>query len=344
MCTNGLTAQAFAGRLPPTPSMRSVMVWIWTAVALLAAAPRVGLTQGNYPNRSIKIIVPIVPGTLPDTLARLIGDKLASKWGQAVIVENRGGASGNIGAEAVARSDPDGYTLLVSQPPPVAINQYLFAKLNFDPLAFAPVSIISTSPNVLVVHPKITANTIAELITYAKANPDALNYASTGVGGTPHLSTELFKSMTGIRASHVPYSRGLAPAITDLIAGRVDMMFTNITDVLQHIRSGALKAIGVGSDRPVPALSNVPPIGDTVPGFQSTTWIAVVAPPKTPSEIATKLSQTIVEALQLPDVIKRYHDMSITPVGTSPAETAVFLRNESERWRQVIASAKIKPE
>jgi tripartite-type tricarboxylate transporter receptor subunit TctC len=122
------------------------------------------------------------------------------------------------------------------------------------------------------------------------------------------------------------------------------MMFTNITDVLQHIRSGALKAIGVGSDRPVPALSNVPPIGDTVPGFQSTTWIAVVAPPKTPSEIATKLSQTIVEALQLPDVIKRYHDMSITPVGTSPAETAVFLRNESERWRQVIASAKIKPE
>jgi tripartite-type tricarboxylate transporter receptor subunit TctC len=168
MCTNGLTAQAFAGRLPATPSMRSVMVWIWTAVALLAAAPRVGLTQGNYPNRSIKIIVPIVPGTLPDTLARLIGDKLASKWGQAVIVENRGGASGNIGAEAVARSDPDGYTLLVSQPPPVAINQYLFAKLNFDPLAFAPVSIISTSPNVLVVHPKITANTIAELITYAK--------------------------------------------------------------------------------------------------------------------------------------------------------------------------------
>jgi tripartite-type tricarboxylate transporter receptor subunit TctC len=308
--------------------------------ALLASAP--ALAQDDYPNQPIKIVVPFVPGTMPDTLSRLVGDRLATRWGQPVIVENRPGATGNVGADAVSKAKPDGYTLLSTPPPPLAINQSLFPKLNFDPGAFVPITVIASMPNVLVVHPDVKASNVQELAALAKANPGKLNCASTGTGGTPHLSLEMLKSATGVEIVHVPYSKGLAPALIDLIAGRVDMMFINLADALPRIRSGQLKAIAVASDKRIPELPGVPAMSETVPGFLSTTWFAVVAPPKTPSPIAAKLSTAIAEILQTPDVAARLRDLGAAPVGSSPAETAAFLKAETARWREVILSAGIK--
>jgi len=311
--------------------------------ALLLLAPAMSAAQDSYPSRSIKLIFPYVAGSLGDVLARLIAEKLTIKFGQPVIVENRPGASGNIGAEAVARAAPDGYTLLIAPPPPLAINQSLFPKLSFDPATFVPLAVIATVPNVLVVNPNVTAATVEELIAFAKAHPDKLSYASTGSGGTPHLTAEMLKARARIRIVHVPY-KGVPPALTDLIAGQVDMMFANLGDAFQHINSGKLKALAAGSQRRFPGLPNLPSISETLPGFVSDTWFAVAAPPQTPAAIATRLSAAIAETVKLPDVEKRLADLLTTPVGSSPAETAAFIKGDSERWRQVIVSAGIKPD
>ena len=311
--------------------------------ALLLFAPAMSAAQDSYPSRSIKLIFPYVAGSLGDVLARLIAEKLTIKFGQPVIVENRPGASGNIGAEAVARAAPDGYTLLIAPPPPLAINQSLFPKLSFDPATFVPLAVIATVPNVLVVNPNVTAATVEELIAFAKAHPDKLSYASTGSGGTPHLTAEMLKARARIRIVHVPY-KGVPPALTDLIAGQVDMMFANLGDAFQHINSGKLKALAAGSQGRFPGLPNLPSISETLPGFVSDTWFAVAAPPQTPAAIATRLSAAIAETVKLPDVEKRLADLLTTPVGSSPAETAAFIKGDSERWRQVIVSAGIKPD
>ncbi len=309
------------------------------AIALAGAAP--ASAQDNYPSRTIKIIVPFPPGTAPDYLARLIGDKLAARWGQSVIVENRAGATGNIGAEAVAKAEPDGYTLLAAPAPPIAINQSLFPKLPFDPGAFVPVTVIATAPNVLVAYAKTPASTLQELIAYARANPDRLSYASPGNGSTQHLTTEQFKALAGTRIVHIPY-KGIAPAFTDLLAGRVDMMFAILADALPHIRSGQLMALAIGSPNPAAELPGVPTLSMTFPGFISDAWIAVVAPPRTSREIAQRLSTAIAEVLQLPDVAKKLQDRSFTAVGGSPEHTAAFIKQETARWRNVIVSAGVK--
>jgi tripartite-type tricarboxylate transporter receptor subunit TctC len=324
-----------------TTAMResTILAGLGLAAALLAG-PSPVVAQDSFPSRPIRIVVPFAPGGAADTLPRLIGEKLSAKWGQPVIVENRPGATGNVGAEAVARAEPDGYTLLGAPPPPLAVNQNLFPKLGFDPAAFVPVTIIAAVPNVLVVHPDVPATNIRELIAYAKANPDKLSYASTGSGGTPHLTAEMFKAATGVRIVHVPY-RAVPLAFVDLLAGQVGMMFANLGDSMQHIRSGKLRAIGIGSRTRWQALPDVPAISEVQPNFVSDTWYAVVAPPKTPAERAEKLSQAIADALRLPDVVKRLNDLSATPVGTSPGETAEFIRQETKRWRDVIISAKV---
>jgi tripartite-type tricarboxylate transporter receptor subunit TctC len=311
--------------------------------ALLLFAPAISAAQESYPSRPIKLVFPYVAGSLGDTLARLIAEKLTSKFGQPVIVENRPGASGNIGAEAVGRSAPDGYTLLIAPPPPLAINQSLFPKLAFDPTIFVPVAVIATVPNVLVVHPKVTAATVEELVAYAKAHPDKLSYASTGSGGTPHLTAEMLKARAGIQIVHVPY-KGVPPALTDLIGGQVDMMFANLGDAYQHISSGKLKAVAAGSQARFPAQPNLPTMSETLPDFVSDTWFAVAAPPGTSATIASRLSAAIAETVKLPDVAKRLADLLTTPAGSSPAETAAFIKRDSERWRQVIVSAGIKPD
>jgi len=311
--------------------------------ALLLTVSAEALAQTVYPNRLIKIVVPIPAGGAADTIPRIVAAKLAARWSQPVIIENRPGAGQTLGAEAVAKAVPDGYTLLAAPPAALVTSQHLYPKLGFDPSAFVPVTVIAEVAHVLVVHPKIQVSGVRELIAFAKANPDKLNYASSGNGGIPHLTLEKLKSLAGIRIVHVPY-KGLALATTDLLAGHVDMIFDNLGNSLPYIKNGKLRALAVSSERRIPELPGVPAMSELFPGFVSTSWFAVVAPPKTPPEIADKLSQAIAETLRLPDVAKRLHDLSHTPVGGSPAETAAFLKREIERWHQVIVSAGIKPD
>jgi tripartite-type tricarboxylate transporter receptor subunit TctC len=298
----------------------------------------------TFPTRPIRIVVPFAPGTAADTLTRLVGTPLASRLDQPVVIDNRPGATGNIGAEHVARSEPDGHTLLSAPPPPLAINQSLFPKLGFDPAAFVPVTIIASAPNVLTVSSEAKFATLEELIATAKAAPDKLNGGSSGVGSTPHLSLEMLKAMAGISIKHIPYSKGLAPALADLLANRIDLMFMNLADALPHIRSGKLRALAVASRDRVPELPGVATMAETLADFESTTWYAIVAPPGTPPQVATRLSREIAEILRLSDVAARLKDLSAQPVGSTPDETGEFIRREADRWRRIIAAAGIRPE
>jgi tripartite-type tricarboxylate transporter receptor subunit TctC len=311
---------------------------IFLAGALLLGLPA---HAQDFPNKQIKIIVPFPPGASTDVIARLVGSKLRAKWGQPVIVENHGGDGGNIGAAEVFNAKPDGYTLLVSPPSTLVINKSLYAKLTYDSDLFVPVTVIATVPTVLVVHPKLSPNSVQELISLSKANPERLNYASQGNGSTAQLTAEMFKSATGVKITHVPY-KGAAPALTDLIAGHVDMMFANLASALPFIRSGQLRAIGVASEKRNAFLPGIPTMSEVLPGFVSETWIGVVAPPKTLLEIANKISAAIAEALKLSDVAKGIADLSADPVGSTPAEMAVFVKEEGERWGGVIRSAGAK--
>jgi len=311
------------------------------AAAFLLGLPIGAGAQPDYPSRPVKIVVPFAAGGIADVLARLVAEKLHAKLGASFVVENRTGASGNIGAEAVARAEPDGYTLLATPPPPLAVNQSLFPDLRFDPRAFVPVTVIAAAPNVLVVRPDVPAATVEGLVAFAKANPDKLSYASTGSGGTPHLTAEMFKRATGAQIVHVPY-KGMPPALTDLLGGRVDMMFANLSDALPYIRSGKLRALGIASTTRFPGLPDVPTVSETLPGFVSETWFAIVAPPRTPTPIASRLSSTVAEALRQPDVARTIQQLSVAPVGSSPDETAAFLKKETDRWREIIVSAAIR--
>ena len=296
----------------------------------------------SYPNRAIRIIVPFPAGGTADAMPRILAERLASKWGQAVVVENRAGAAGNIGSEFVAKAEPDGYTLLSSPPAPLVINSSLYAELAFDPSQFVPVTIIAAVPNALLVHPKVAAANVRELIAFVQANPDKLNYASQGSGTTSHLAAEMFKSMAGgLKITHVPY-KGTAPALNDLLAGQVEIMFDNLGVSLQYVRAGKLKALAVGSEHRSAALPNVPAMSEVLPGFVSVAWFGIVAPPKTPAAIAEKLSAAIVDTLKLPDVAKRLADLSAEPIGSTPAEAVAFLRQETERYRTVIRSTGVK--
>lgn len=298
--------------------------------------------QSDYPNRAIKIIVPFPPGATVDTLPRIVAEKLSARWGQPVVIENRPGAAGNIGAEAVARAEPDGYTLLSSPPPPLAINQALYPKLSFDPAAFVPVTVLAEVANVLVVR-KGVAPTLRTLIETAKMSPDKLSYASAGSGSTTHLTMEWLKMLAGIRIVHVPY-RGSAPALTDLLGGQVDMMFDNLGNTLQYIQADKITAIAVGSAQRLKALPDVPTLSELFPGAVSVTWFGIVASPNTPATVAAKISDAITETIHQPDMAKRFEAMSAVPVGGSPEKTAAFIKSESERWQKVIAATGVKAE
>jgi tripartite-type tricarboxylate transporter receptor subunit TctC len=311
---------------------------------LLACA--VSLTAGaqQWPAKPVRIIVPFPAGGSADLMPRVVAEKLAQKWGQPVIVDNRPGAAGNIGADAVFRAEPDGYTLMSSPPPPLVINKLLYPRLSYDPEEFVPITVIGAIPNVLLVNPQLPAASVAELIAYAKANPGKLNYASQGSGSTSHLTAELFKSMAGgLEITHIPY-KGTAPALTDLLAGQVDMMCDNLGVSLPHVRAGKLKALAVASRKRFAGLPGVPALAETLPGFESAAWFGIVAPPRTSAAIADKVAVGVQEALKLPDVRKRLADLSAEPLGYGPAETAAFMRQESERWGAVIRAANVKLE
>jgi tripartite-type tricarboxylate transporter receptor subunit TctC len=298
----------------------------------------------DWPVKTVRIIVPFPAGGSADLLPRVLGEKLAQQWGQPVIVDNRPGAAGNIGATAVFQAEPDGYTLLSAPPPPLVINRLLYPKLAYDSTQFVPMTVIAAIPNVLLVHPKVGVNSVAELIALAKRNPGKLNYASQGSGATSHLTTELFKSMAGgLQITHVPY-KGTAPALADLLAGQVDMMVDNLGVSLPHVKSGKLKALAVASRNRFTGLPDVPALSETLPGFESVAWFAIVGPPRTPSAVAEKVAAGVAQALKTPDVLKRLNDLSAEPMGLGPAETAAFMRQESERWGAVIRSAGVKLE
>lgn len=313
------------------------------AALFLIATQFASAAPAEYPTRTIKIVVPLPPGAAADTLPRIIADKLSARWKQPVIIENHPGAASNLGAEIVAKAAPDGYTLLATPPGPLVISQSFYKKLPFDPTAFAPVSVIAALPNVLLVNPKVPASTVQELVVFAKANPNKLNYASAGIGSPPHLAVEMLMATAKIHLVHVPY-KGLAPALNDLVAGRVDLMIDNLSNALPQIEAGNVRALAVGSETRIPQLPNVPAFSEIFPGFVSTTWFAIVAPPKTPSSVTAELSSAIAEALQLPDVRSRFQNLSSTPVGSSPAETAALFKRDAKHWHQVIVSAGIRPQ
>jgi tripartite-type tricarboxylate transporter receptor subunit TctC len=298
----------------------------------------------EWPSRPVRIIVPFPAGGSADLMPRAVGEKLAEKWGQPVIVENRPGAAGNIGADAVFRADPDGYTLLSSPPPPLVINRSLYPKLSYDAGQFVPVTVMGAIPNVLLVNPKVGVNSVAEFIDLVKKNPGKYNYASQGSGTTSHLTAELFKSMAGyLQITHIPY-KGTAPALTDLLAGQVDMMCDNLGVSLPHVRAGKLKALAVASKARFRGLPEVPALAETLPGFESLAWFGIVAPPRTPAPIVDRIADGVREAIKLPDVQKRLADLSAEPMGLTPAETAAFMREEVERWAAVIRTAHVRLE
>ena len=289
--------------------------------------------------KTLRIIVPFPPGGASDALARMVAEKLPAQLGQPVIVENRPGAGGNVAAEQLSRAEPDGTLLLAAPPHLLTINHMLY-KLSFDLTKLVPVGIIAAYPNVLLATPKFPASTLDELIAQARAQPGRVNVASQGSGTISHLSVELLKSMASINLTHVPY-KGTAPAMTDLLGGQVDLMFDNLITAMPHVKAGKLKLIGVGGAKRVPAFPDVPAIAERLPGFHSETWMAYVAPPGTPMEIATKLSAGIARAVREPDFQKLLTELQADPVGNTPREMAEAVAQERERWGKLIRDAKI---
>jgi tripartite-type tricarboxylate transporter receptor subunit TctC len=299
--------------------------------------------QAAYPTRPIRMIVPFTPGGSTDILGRAIGQALNDAWRQPVIIENKPGAGGAIGAEAAAKAAPDGYTLFMGHIGTLAVNPTLYAKLPYDAVKdFAPVALVAMVPNVLVVNPSVPARTVSELIALAKAKPGTLNCSSGGAGSAAHLAIEYFKLATGTDIVHVPY-KGTAPAVTDLIGGQVSMTMTGLPPLLQHIRAGKLRALGVASNARLPQIPDVPTIAEAgVPGFEATQWYGVVVPARTPTAIVDQLAAEIRRSLSQPDLKKRLEDEGAQPANMGPAEFQKLIVTEIERWGKVIRAAKIQ--
>jgi len=295
----------------------------------------------KYPIKPVTIVVSFPAGGTTDTITRIVGQRLSIKWGQPVIVENRPGAGGNIAGGYVSRAEPDGYTLFSSAPGPLAVNANLYKNLNFDPRKFTPITMIADMPNVLAVGPSVKARTVQELISYAKQHPGKVSYASQGNGTTSHLTGELFQSLTGTKLLHVPY-KGSAPALTGLMGGEVDMIFDNITSSLPFYQRQRLDILAVTAPTHLPSIPKVPTIAQAgLPNFLSGTWVCVVAPPGTPAAIADKVSKDMAEVLKMAEVIKLFEALGAKPYGTTPAQTSVFLKEETDKWHKVIQSAAI---
>lgn len=318
-----------------------------TIAALLLAACSLAPTvfaQGAYPNKPIRMIVPYAAGGPTDVLARVMAQKLGDTLGQNVIVENKPGASGIPGTDAIAKATPDGYTIGLSTIGPLAVNPSLLPNVPYDTLKdFAPVMLLARSYSMLAVHPSVPANNMRELVALVKANPGKYSYATGGVGTTQHLSGELLSNVAGIKMLHVPY-KGEGAAQTDLLGGQVHMMFTSTIVANTHVKAGKLRAIGVASAQRLPSMPDVPAIAETYPGFEVTAWFAMVAPAGTPEPIVKRLNEGLQAVLKTPEVVKKLEDLGALPAGGPPSDLTALFRTELPKWRDVIRSANIKPE
>ena len=316
-----------------------------TAVLFAIAFACVGSAQAEpaYPGKPVKIIVPFPPGGSTDIVARAIGERLQAALGQPFVVDNKAGASGNIGMGEAVRSPADGYTLVLGAPQTLTINPQIFANLPFDPQKdLAPIAVIASVPNVLVVTNKLPVKTPQELLAYAKANPGKLNYGSSSIGGTPHLLAEMFKAMTDTSIVHVPY-KGSAPAVQDLVGGQIEMMFDNLPAALPQIRAGNLRALAVTTLKRSPSAPELPTLDESgLKGFDSQGWFALLAPVGTPAAILEKINAEVNKALATPEFRERLQAVGAEPVGGTIDDFKQRIRQETERWAKVIKFANIK--
>jgi tripartite-type tricarboxylate transporter receptor subunit TctC len=323
--------------------MQRAILWPGILAACILVAGTGAAPAQDFPTRAVRIIVPFPAGGTADIVPRVVGDLLSRKWGQPVIIENRTGAGGNIGAEAAFKTDPDGYTLLSAPPPPLVINQNLYPRLNFDPTQLVPIVVMVRVPNSLVVTPKFPARSVAEVIAQARLNPGKVTSATHGNGTTSHLTSEMFQMMAGVKLQHVPY-RGSAPALADLVAGNVDIMFDNLGVSLALVKGGQLRLLAVATPGRLSALPDMPTIAETLPGFESAAWYAVVAPPRTPAPIVDKINADINAVLRQPEMLPHLAEWSAEVIGGTPQATAAYMRAEVERWNKVIKAAGVKLE
>jgi tripartite-type tricarboxylate transporter receptor subunit TctC len=321
--------------------MSRTIVFAATLLVALQATDCRADEASNYPSQNIKIVVPFPAGGTADTLPRIVAERLRQKWNQAVVIENKSGAGGNIGAEAVASSPPDGYTLFASPPGPIAINENLYKHLPFRPSDLMPITVLGTAPNVLDVRPDFPAKTVQELIAYTKANPGKITFASQGNGSTSHLTAILFEKLTGASMVHVPY-RGTAPALQDIMGNTVDLFFDNIGSSMSLHLGGKLRILGVcGTDR-APSLPNVPTVRESgVPAFASITWFALMAPKGTPDAIIVKLNTEVTEILKEPDIQAQFAKLGVRPAPMDVSATIKFIDEERARWGEIIKSANV---
>jgi tripartite-type tricarboxylate transporter receptor subunit TctC len=300
--------------------------------------------QDAYPTRPVKFLVPYPGGGTNDVLARIVGDKLQAKWGQPVIIENRSGGSGNIGAALVAQAEPDGYTLLVSATPPLATNQSLYKELSYKPEKFVPITNFGSVPNLVIVRKGLPVNSLSELIAYAKASPGKLVYGSQGAGNTPHLTANMFMNMTGTSMVHVPY-RGETLVYNDMLGERVDVFFGNISGAFALYLDRKLKVLAVLDKARNAAMPDVPTSAEVaLPGLLSGVWYAMVGPPRLKPELQDQIAKATIEVLKMPDVQQRFRKLNVEPDGGTPAETAAFIKSEVRRWGEVIRANHIMAE
>jgi len=315
------------------------------SAGLLAAALAIFVTAAHaqsYPAKPVRMIVPYAAGGPLDDAARIVGQRLTEIWGQAVVVDNRGGAGGSIGADVVAKSAPDGYTLLLGNAGPMTINPSLQKALPYDPQRdLAPITLVSASPMVLVVHPSLPVKSVPDLVRFAKTRPGKLNYASAGIGNLQHLGMESLQTMAGIRMNHVPY-KGAAPAFIDLISGQVELMFANIIGVLPHVKSARVRAIAVSTAKRATVLPDIPSVAEIYPDFDVNGWMGIFVPATTPREITAKLHEDIVKVLMRQDTRERLASQGAEVVAGTPEQLSAFVRRESAFYAKIIQSSGIK--
>jgi tripartite-type tricarboxylate transporter receptor subunit TctC len=303
------------------------------------------MAQAGYPAKPIRFIAPFPPGGATDTLCRMLAQKLGDAFGQPVTVDNRPGASGNIGHELAMKTAPDGYTLLLTNSSTLTTNPHLFKRLPFDPMAdFAPVSLVATAGQVLVVHPSVPVSNVGELVTLAKARPGQLNFGSGGKGIQSHISGEMFKSMTGVNIVHIPY-KGTVQAVADLVAGQVQLVFADMVPAMPHIKSGRLKPLAVTIEERSPALPEVPTMIEAgVPGYNATIWWAVALPRGPQAELIQRLNAELGRIIALPDMQERYASLGMTPAHSTPQQVTDLIRSDTQKFGPILKAAGVEPE